>query len=195
VGELAQRQLAHWPEAQEIAERNCQRTQMPYEAFNATMAKIRKPGQFKNDRLTQLIELATRFSDALIPQSACREGCSHCCYIAVPLSRTEAERIAHTTKRTLTEPLDPIPMGQKRPLPLGYDNPCPFLKDNLCSIYSARPLACRTCVNMDDTPLLCELDPESTSDVPYADATPIWLLGAAILGRDTWADIRDWFRD
>jgi uncharacterized protein len=195
VGELAQRQLAHWPEAQAIAERNCQRTHMPHEAFNAAMNKIRKPGQLKQERLTQLIELATRFSDVLMPNAACHEGCCHCCYIAVPLSRSEAQRIARASGRKLMEPLDPIPIGQTRPLPTDYSNPCPFLKDSRCSIYSARPISCRTCVNMDDTPLLCELDPDSSNDVPYADAQPIWLLGAQILGRETWADIRDWFRD
>jgi hypothetical protein len=194
MGELAQRQAAYYAEGHANAQRNCAKTVMPIASWNEAMAKIRKPGQPTHVRLAQLIDLATRFNDAVLPHSACRPGCSHCCYILVPLSRSEAQMIAKATKRKLTEPLNPIDLGVPRdPLPTNYDNPCTFLKGTHCTIYNDRPMACRTCVNMDDIPLLCELDPDSDSNVPYADARPIWQLAAQVLGDQTYADIRDWF--
>ncbi|WP_083293393.1 YkgJ family cysteine cluster protein [Hydrogenophaga sp. PML113] len=76
----------------------------------------------------------------------------------------------------------------------GYDRPCVFLTGGRCSIYAHRPLACRTLVNMDDTSVLCELEPGVAVPVPYGNAIAIQGRFALVTQREVFADIRDWFR-
>ena len=87
---------------------------------------------------------------------ACAAGCSHCChgFIAVtapeavfvatsfdaarlPQVRADAARMAARTRDKTAEQREQMV------------TPCPLLKDNLCTVYSVRPLTCRTGVSVD----------------------------------------------
>jgi Putative zinc- or iron-chelating domain len=196
MSDLADRQRAHWPDSKRAADANMERFNRERGGsgvLNGLCDSIQKPGQTKQQRLAKLIELATQFSDRLLPYSACRHGCAHCCYIAVQVSQSEAELLARASGRKLQKPKQPITelywLAER-----SYAHPCPFLKEGRCSVYAARPMTCRTCLNMDDTPLQCELAPDSPSEVAYANPMPIWVLHGMITGGEIHADIRDWFR-
>lgn len=125
--------------------------------------------------------------------SACVSGCSHCCNIAVDVTKTEALMIARATGRKL----DPRVMtGEvvKKPAMGWYGVPCTFLEAGRCSAYASRPLACRTQFNMDDDDLLCKLVPGEEIRVPYLDMMHHKTAYAEAMGiNEVYADIREWF--
>lgn len=147
-----------------------------------------------------------RAADAMVEPviglSACRNGCSHCCNITVPISRVEAEVIARETGARLNKNAGLKMMDDSTDLQaivsdmsaIYYGMPCSFLSKGQCSIYSHRPLACRLLLNMDDDDLLCIITPEANVNVPRINATEHELLGVAALGlNQTYDDIREWF--
>lgn len=68
--------------------------------------------------------------------TSCSKGCSHCCRMDVQITSGEAEYIALTTG---------IPHDPTAQLTKGNKTPCPFLSGiGDCTIYSQRPLFCRT---------------------------------------------------
>ena len=72
--------------------------------------------------------------------------------------------------------------------------PCTFLGENGCQVYDARPLMCRTLVNMDSDERLCRIDKNATINVPYANATSIKGAMVFIAQKDAGiADVREWF--
>jgi uncharacterized protein len=141
----------------------------------------------------------------VVPRAACRAGCSHCCHVAVLVSKPEAELIAERIGR----PLAPVTVQRGGPreartegtgrgyddIPWGYHNPCTFLAAGRCSIYADRPSVCRTYFNMDDDALLCKMtDAPNTNDVPQWDSSNFNMALAHIC--DPYAqvaDIREWF--
>ncbi|MCP4528480.1 MAG: YkgJ family cysteine cluster protein [Aestuariibacter sp.] len=84
--------------------------------------------------------------------SVCQKGCSHCCRVAVPISRMEAEYISRKTGRKINE-------EPRRKV--ATDDPfieyCPFHDDKTasCTVHEHRPLACRIFFTFDD-PKNCE---------------------------------------
>lgn len=119
-----------------------------------------------------LVGLAAERSAAAGKPPSCRAGCAACCRQLVPISRTEARRIAAVVA-ALPEPRrgavyarfddarsrlaaaglldrlrDSASMTKAQAQPLGEAYfragvPCPLLEDDACSIYPDRPLICR----------------------------------------------------
>lgn len=126
--------------------------------------------------------------------SVCQKGCSHCCRVALPISRMEADYISRKTGRKVNE-------GKKREVTpedpfLGY---CPFHDNETasCTIHEHRPLACRIFFTFDD-PKNCEnsstthtisTDNGATRQEPVQKLTQWMLIGSEMEG----ADIRAYF--
>jgi len=142
---------------------------------------------------TQRVAWHRRAADALAtafaPHAACRDGCSHCCYIPVKISAVEARAMGKLIGRS------PAPREAHGPDPVaGYDSPCTFLVDARCSIYSERPAVCRSHLNMDVDSLLCELIPGAQIPVPYVDTRALAAVSVVIAGESMdAADLRQWF--
>lgn len=126
-------------------------------------------------------------------RSACATGCSHCCNIAVDVSKTEALMIAKAIGRKVdSRVLDGV-VTKQHPMSW-YGQPCPFLHAGQCSVYEHRPVACRTQFNMDDDDLLCMLVQGEEIRVPYLDMMDHKLAYAeAVSTNEVCADIRQWF--
>ena len=152
-------------------------------------------------RIVWLQRAATAWARPLETVATCKKGCAHCCRIPITISRKEADLIARATGRAVAAPLRPV-----RPADLRDDAAvakasarlqhwktgiaCPFLDD---SSYSARPLACRVLLNLDDDDLLCRHSESGPADVPYADSRLIRALALVAQPAEVLADIRDFF--
>lgn len=144
-------------------------------------------------RYNKMVKLVDAASKDILPFTACRKGCSHCCHIAALISEVEAKRIGEAIGRkpekTGAFPPD-VPALQDK----YFGVPCTFLKGGRCSIYEVRPLACRLHFNMADDPFFC-----STAIAPQNSLVPALNLHGvdAALFRVTFgskhADIRDFF--
>lgn len=197
--DLNKRLLEHLPVAEACASRNVERVQPLVQKVARETAGLLdsalEAGPSRPSKVMMIRHVASAWSAAVTPYSACRNGCAHCCHIAVSVPEVEAKLIAAKTGRRLQRPLRPLSMSDGADVePYGYDKPCVFLTDGRCSIYEHRPLACRTLVNMDDTSFLCELEPGVAVPVPYANAIAIQGRFALVTQREVFADIRDWFR-
>lgn len=148
-------------------------------------------------RVRRMWRLADAWSEAIAPAAACTRGCNHCCHVAVAVFESEAKSIAQELKVELARhPADHNgvhPTKEEFAQDFGYHRPCVFLRDGECSIYENRPLACRLQLNMDIDSLLCELHPGHVIEVPYANASSLHMLAAAMFFKDDVADIREWF--
>jgi Fe-S-cluster containining protein len=141
-------------------------------------------------KLRRFYEAADALCAAVLPYSACKQGCSHCCNMAVTLTTTEAELIGKHVGRKPKVPQvapDVILTNQSKYRAV----PCPFLKKGKCSIYEVRPLACRIHFNMADTAALCDTSIPAT--IPMLDNRGIDAVHFKAFRNDIWADIRDFF--
>lgn len=159
------------------------------------------------DGLEKLHEAADAYTQATRGEVACKQGCAHCCHIAVSITEGEAALIERRTGRQRVEPAASLVMSydeqdeghakqRERTNRRHIGTPCTFLEKatNSCSIYEHRPLACRTQLNLDVDDLLCKLVKDKTSRVPYVDMTQFQVFLAEMSGVTTrFADIRDWF--
>lgn len=99
---------------------------------------------------------------------ACRSGCSFCCYAKVSVTPVEVLRIANYLKETLSADeykavyarlveLDNVSRGLDVDARWKLRRPCALLtEDGMCSVYSVRPLACRSMHSFDASK--CEAD-------------------------------------
>lgn len=101
--------------------------------------------------LLQHLKLAYDFLDKVSAEfvsrfASCSKGCSHCCNMDVQITAFEAEYIAMATT---------IPHLHNPALTFGHKSRCPFLSSaGVCTIYTVRPLFCRTYHSLSD-PELC----------------------------------------
>ena len=158
-----------------------------YDFLSALHLKI--PARAKMNRLK---EAADKLNKRVLPYSACRSGCSHCCNIAAVITQTEAEALAKASGRKMVKTKPDVPTVEMRMK--WFKVPCPFLVKGRCSVYNDRPLACRLLFNMSDSPHFCN------TSIPPEEIHVIMLnlkeledgyLKAFL--NENWGDIRDFF--
>lgn len=191
--ELLAAQQARLPQAEVTAQRNAAAVR----GSNRTMERLleRAAGTPRRTKRTRLIlEAASEWAAPVSRQAACRRGCAHCCHIPVVITLAEAEVLAKATGRTLTVPANARPIHElDLQAKAGPAGPCPFLREGQCTAYEARPVVCRTHLNMDADDLLCQLVPGQTTPVPYADKRLILGIAMKLMEGEPLADIREFF--
>jgi Fe-S-cluster containining protein len=195
---------ARWPLAVERA--RAKTAQVPADSESVRhLIQASQRARTVAQRVLWMQRAASAWSRPMEAFAACRRGCSHCCHIPVMISRTEAELIGTTVRRSPARPAHAIDLAKlqtaedvqeaqatlQAATPTG--EPCPFLADGACSIYAHRPLACRVLLNLDDDDLLCRLVPGVSVPVPYADATTFKALSLMAQPNAELADIREFF--
>ena len=87
---------------------------------------------------------------------ACAAGCSHCCHGFIAVTAPEAVFVATSFDparlpqvRADAAHMAGLTRGKTPEQREAMVTPCPLLKDNLCTVYSVRPLTCRTGVSVD----------------------------------------------
>lgn len=161
-------------------------------ALNTQLAETMSAKTPARNRLIRIRHIAGQQSAIFSSKSACSSGCSHCCHIDVTLPRSEAVLIGKITGKEISEPAQTFQIHQP-PKNRYQGSPCPFLVGGSCSIYANRPLLCRTLVNLDTSPKLCELVPDATIPVPYLNTTALRAAFAIVTQSEAFADIREWF--
>lgn len=143
----------------------------------------------KNLRLQEIIDSAT---EVILPATACKSGCSHCCRMAVGILSSEAITIGNYVgilPAEMTEDRDSEQLIKKF---LGV--PCPFLTNGRCSIYPVRPVACRTYFNVSCYSEICNVIDYPGMKVPNLNWTSVLFAMAQInMETSVFADIREFF--
>lgn len=144
------------------------------------------------ETLYDLLDRVYAYADGLI---ACKKGCSYCCHMQVIVTQVEADFIATRSgvaAKRLSTPGNPNAESW-----ISSSKPCPFLRAKQCSIYSYRPVNCRTHVSFEQDAKKCGFD--STSKISMIDRNAS-LPGAmqaykeiALRHGGYSADIRDFF--
>jgi Fe-S-cluster containining protein len=109
------------------------------------------------DGLAVLYEYVDRYFSNAKNLVACKQGCANCCHGRVWISQAEADFIADRNNRQapIIETIEDKETFAIR----DASRPCPFLdKDLSCTIYSSRPLVCRTHLNFEPTNDLCKFE-------------------------------------
>lgn len=168
--------------------------------FQRECLKVADSEQRVSKKYHRLVELVERAGQYIAPHTACREGCHHCCHMAVTITGYEAAIIGKHIGRQPT-PVNfnvehfidagvEVAQAELRDKYTGKD--CPFLKDSKCSIYEVRPLACRSYFNISGEPDLCDLT-KGANDVPSIDFRVFWAAQAAAFMQYEFGDLRDFF--
>lgn len=181
--------------------------QASVDAAAARLLEVAQRASTAPSRVLWLHRAADAWAKPLAALSACRPGCSHCCYIPVAMTDVEARLLGERVGRkpaqmdkalraeaALADRLGPVRLPGAPAKNAGYSDPCPFLSHGRCSIYEHRPLACRVHLNMDVDDYLCALRDDGVEvDVPYADATTLKVAHFLVQPTAKWADIRYFF--
>lgn len=160
-------------------------------------------------------DLLDVYSRAAQGKTACKKGCSACCYIPVAIPSSEAKIIASAINKPLSVPahhrslsihhLINIPDAKDQIEARNHrahnGTPCPFLIEGSCSIYEHRPIACRQQMSMDVDDLLCRLVKGQIIHVPYLNMQNVERALALHVHAhyeahtsESISDIRDWFK-
>lgn len=152
-------------------------------AFQVATSERSQVAKFQSlQRITQSVsEIATQ-------STACKKGCSYCCYQSVSVCELEARAISKLTGRIYKKP-EYTSVFKDRQMYRG--DPCTFLSNGKCSIYAERPIICRTHVNMSCIAELCDVT-GLDQDVPYLNMSSLTLSIGLICGVE-FHDIRHWF--
>jgi Fe-S-cluster containining protein len=143
--------------------------------------------------LKKLYQITDELNSYIAPKAACGKGCSHCCYVRVPITDIEAAFItkntgvSHTKVRSSAEP--PLSFYSKT-------TPCALLaSDGTCSVYSSRPFSCRTYNNIDDDEWYCLFENWQVENRPMFGSKPLDEAYKAICNRkaNVQTDIRKFF--
>ncbi len=123
---------------------------------------VEMPASLKS-KYRHFVRLADRISEAVDKHSQCKRGCSHCCYISVGITETEAELIGEAIKTKPTTPKNSYTLFDEHLIDgeefkaAYFGKPCGFLDGTDCSIYENRPIACRLHHNLGDA-FFCRVD-------------------------------------
>lgn len=157
--------------------------------FDVAAYKIAVSGKTVGAKYIALLNISDEMVKTVTPNSACRNGCSHCCNMGVSVHLFEARAISKATGRRYDGKAAPV-SGENISKYSGV--PCPFLDAGRCTIYEVRPLACRTYFNMSDTVEICDIVSQPGQSVPTLNTKTFMEMSAVSLGLQ-WSDIRDWF--
>lgn len=132
-------------------------------------------------------------------RTACKKGCSNCCYQQVKISQTEADAIGARIGRKAHQLR--VAFKMKDVNAYGRETPCTFLVGGACSIYQNRPFVCREFVNSDRDNLLCSFENwdllKANDDryvhIPRPSAAFLHEAYISISGASEYGDIRDFF--
>lgn len=162
------------------------------------IALLKQRSSSRRSKFIALQKMESELRDLVQEHSACKKGCSSCCYMPTELSQTEADAIGHAIGKQAKQLKPTGRAHQASDSHIG--SPCVFLKDDCCSIYENRPYICRQYVNIDVDNLLCGFENLMLADLKDPRATGIPTLADPLVdvfhelnGQDVIADIRDFF--
>ena len=138
-------------------------------------------------KFQKLQAITSKISEMVSPKTACRNGCSYCCYQAVSISEIEAKAISKFIGKEYTKP-NYSNVYENRNKYRGVA--CPFLKNGKCGVYEQRPLICRTHINLSQFSEICKVGSDEML-VPYLDTTALDQPIIKVCGE--FNDIRHWF--
>lgn len=145
-------------------------------------------------KLGEILKTADLAFSSTNTYSACRKGCSHCCYQAVPIANFEARYIGEHIK---TPHVGLKHSNPRDVMSFSDQTPCPFLANDECIIYEFRPLTCRTHVNFDRDNYWCRYEnwDKPGAAIPKPVFQTLWLAYHLIAGKfePIIGDIRDFF--
>lgn len=156
----------------------------------------------RRTKLAKLRQLADRVGKSVAPHAVCEKGCSYCCYIALPMTKEEAQVIGEeiglkplNSFSRIDSELPGIETIREQEVASRWGVPCPFLDNSACTIYENRPLACRMHFSLGHSAEMCSpLVASEDSLVPNLDLRTFWLTAVIALNPSgAYADIRDLF--
>lgn len=163
------------------------------------MAPLSKPRKYIRLKL-----LASKALQLMGPNLPCKKNCSYCCHVAVGIAESEAKEIARVTGRSMEKIDRPTVMQNSKEVQRHqdlakeryYGKPCTFLGlEGECTIYSVRPLPCRTFHVINDSAEQCDMFSGQVPVTQYDIIFPFEQATVSLFLDETWADIREWFPD
>lgn len=121
------------------------------------------------------------------PSTPCKQGCSHCCNMAVSVNLIEAQHIAMAYGLQI-EPQEYV-LDVKGDQEKYKGVPCVFLKNGECGIYDQRPAACRMYYVLHGDNKRCAAGDKINS----FDFTALHHAHIIAWGQPYFADIREFF--
>jgi len=189
--------VAHLPVAQAAAATNLETVKAQFgpdlQSLQSQLRNAETPAVPLGAKLIRLRHIAGERSRLFAANTACGSGCNHCCHIGVTVPKSEAKLIAKAIGRRLAEPDEPLNIETIAGHQKFFGVPCSFLVGGKCSIYSHRPLVCRTLINLDKVDTLCRLVPGVDVPVPYLQSVEMQGYFAYLTQDEQYADIREWF--
>ena len=153
-------------------------------------------------RYRKLVRWADETAAQIAPHAQCRQGCAHCCHIAVSLTEQEAAFIGEAIGKAPKKPVRAHRLSDggiepQKDIAYYQGAPCPFLDGQSCAIYDNRPLACRLHFNLGDARLCAPDVPSDLRGVPNLDFFPLSIAMTTMMLEKkpdaAVADIREFF--